>query len=147
MEMIKPHDQCFWASLPHTKYFIPRRLHLQSLLKSPYSPPPPKKKSKLLVFRADCNLEHYYKTYPAAPQYRRPWCREWNYWLHVKIIIIKACVRYFLFFHQMIALQKLWKILFISSKKLFFFSRYLNFCIFFQSFPHFPFQIQKDKWK
>ena len=29
----------------------------------------------------------------------------------------------------MIALQKLWKMFFISSKKLFLFSRYLNFCI------------------
>ena len=33
------------------------------------------------------------------------------------------------FFHQMIVLQKLWKMLFISSKKLFSFSRYSNFCI------------------
>ena len=33
-------------------------------------------------------------------------------------------------FHQMIALQKLWKMFFISSKKLFSFSRYSNFCIF-----------------
>ena len=32
-------------------------------------------------------------------------------------------------FHQMIALQKLQKILFISSKKLFSFSRYSNCCI------------------
>ena len=29
--------------------------------------------------------------------------------------------------HQMIALQKLWKLFFISSKKLFLFSRYLSF--------------------
>ena len=35
----------------------------------------------------------------------------------------------FLFLHQMIVLQKLWKMLFISSKKLFLFSRYSNFCI------------------
>ena len=33
-------------------------------------------------------------------------------------------------FHHMIALQKLWKMFFISSKKLFSFLRYLNFCIF-----------------
>ena len=33
-------------------------------------------------------------------------------------------------FHQMIALQKLWKMFFISSKKLFLFSRYSIFCIF-----------------
>ena len=49
------------------------------------------------------------------------------------------------FFHQMIALRKLWKILFISSKKLFWFSRYSNFCNF--SLPFHTFQIQKDKWK
>ena len=35
----------------------------------------------------------------------------------------------FLFLHQMIALWKLWKMLFISSKKLFSFLRYSNFCI------------------
>ena len=35
----------------------------------------------------------------------------------------------FLFFQQMIALQKLWKMLFISSEKLFSFSRYSIFCI------------------
>ena len=38
---------------------------------------------------------------------------------------------------QMIALHKLWKMLFISSKKLFLFSRYWNFCIsLFPSFFH-----------
>ena len=51
----------------------------------------------------------------------------------------KACVRYFLsilyFFYQVIALQKLWKIFFISSKKLFLFLRYSIFCIF--VFPSF----------
>ena len=50
----------------------------------------------------------------------------------------------FLFFHQMIAIQKLWKMLFfISSEKLF--SRYSHFCIF--SLPFHIFQIQKGKWK
>ena len=44
----------------------------------------------------------------------------------------------FLFFHQMIALQNLWKMFFISSKKLFSFSRYSDFCLFSSSFPHFP---------
>ena len=51
---------------------------------------------------------------------------------------LKACVCYFLslyIFHQMIALQKLWKMFFIWSKKLFSFSRYSNFCIF--VFPSF----------
>ena len=41
---------------------------------------------------------------------------------------LKACVCYFLsmflFFHQLIALKKLWKMFFNSSKKLFLFSRY-----------------------
>ena len=40
-----------------------------------------------------------------------------------------------LIFHQMITLQKLWKMFFISPKKLFLFSRYSNFCIF--VFPSF----------
>ena len=34
--------------------------------------------------------------------------------------------------------SKLWKMFFASSKKLFSFSRYSNFCILFPSFPHFP---------
>ena len=52
------------------------------------------------------------------------------------IEIIKKCLKVvsaifinFLLFHQMIALQKLWRMFFISSKKLFLFSRYLIFCI------------------
>ena len=44
----------------------------------------------------------------------------------------------FLFFHQMMALPKLWKVFFISSKKFFLFSRYSKFCNFLPSFPHFP---------
>ena len=44
----------------------------------------------------------------------------------------------FLFFHLMVALQKLRKIFFISSKKLISFSRYSKFSNFFPSFPHFP---------
>ena len=59
-----------------------------------------------------------------------------------QFLCFKACVCYFfiifLFFHQMIALQKLRKVFFISSKKLFLYSRYSNFCNFFPSFPHFP---------
>ena len=42
------------------------------------------------------------------------------------------------FFYQMIALQKLWQMHFILSKKLFSFSRYSNICDYFPSFPHFP---------
>ena len=52
--------------------------------------------------------------------------------------MLKACVRYFfikfLFFHQMIGFPKLWRMLFISSKKLSSFSRYSNFCNFFPFF-------------
>ena len=46
--------------------------------------------------------------------------------------VFKACVRYFLsnFFHQMIALQKLRKMFFISSKKLFSFFEIFKFLYF-----------------
>ena len=46
---------------------------------------------------------------------------------------VKGCVRQFckiFIFNQMIALQKLWKMFLISSKKLFSFSRCSSFCIF-----------------
>ena len=52
--------------------------------------------------------------------------------------LFKTCVSHFLFFHQIIFLWKLWKMLFISPKKLFLFSRYSKFCNFFPSYPHFP---------
>ena len=45
------------------------------------------------------------------------------------ILNLKACVRYFSFFQPMITLKKLWKMLFISSKKLFLLSKYSDFCI------------------
>ena len=47
--------------------------------------------------------------------------------------LVSAIFIKFLFFRQMIALHKLWKMLFISSKKLFSFSSYSIFCI--SSFP------------
>ena len=43
--------------------------------------------------------------------------------------LVSAIFYQFLFLHQMIALSKLWKMLFIPSRKLFSFSRYSNFCI------------------
>ena len=55
-----------------------------------------------------------------------------------KSIKLVSAIFYQNFFHQMIALQKLWKMFFISSKKLFSFSRYSNFYNFSPSFPHFP---------
>ena len=65
-----------------------------------------------------------------------------------KLLKLASFIFYQIFiFHQMIALQKLWKIFFISSKKLFSFSRYSNFCIF--NFPSFSSQplLQVDSWK
>ena len=41
---------------------------------------------------------------------------------------LKSCVCQIFIFHHMIALQKVWKMFFISSKELFSFSRYSNFC-------------------
>ena len=60
---------------------------------------------------------------------------KWFYWRKslCPLFFIK-----FLFLHQMTALQKLWKVSFISSKKLFSFLRYSNFCNIFPSFPQFP---------
>ena len=49
--------------------------------------------------------------------------------LHYSDMLKKACVRYFLFFHQMRALQKLREMISIPSKKFISFLRYLNFCI------------------
>ena len=49
--------------------------------------------------------------------------------------LVSAIFYQFFIFHQMIALQKLWKMFFISSKRLFSCLRYLNFCIF--VFPFF----------
>ena len=44
--------------------------------------------------------------------------------------LVSAMYYQIFIFNEMIALQKLWKMFFISSKKLFSFSRYSNFCIF-----------------
>ena len=44
--------------------------------------------------------------------------------------LVSAIFYQFFIYHQIIALQKIWKIFFISSKKLFSFSRYSSFCIF-----------------
>ena len=61
----------------------------------------------------------------------------------------KACIRYFfikfLFFHQMIGLQKLWKMFFISSKSSFR-SQDIQIFVTFSLLFH-TFQIQKGKWK
>ena len=49
--------------------------------------------------------------------------------------LVSATFYQIFIFHQMIAIEKLWKMFFISSKKLFLFLRYSNFCIF--VFPSF----------
>ena len=75
---------------------------------------------------------------------------EWSFESNLRSSgFFKACAHNFfikcLFFHQMIAHQKLWKMFFTSSKKLFSFSRYSSFVIF--SLPFQTFQIQKGKRK
>ena len=77
----------------------------------------------------------------------RPWSRWSSYsqhrvvaillfWFGRFVLKLVSAIFYQIFiFNQMIALEKLWKICFISSKKLFLFLRYSNFCIF--VFPSF----------
>ena len=67
-----------------------------------------------------------------------PFQRIHSFPLPTPLKLVSAFFIKFLFFHQNIALQKLWKMFFVSSKKLFSFSRYSDFCIFSSSFPHFP---------
>ena len=50
------------------------------------------------------------------------------HYIFMKYLELRACVCYFWFFDKMTVLQKLWKMLFISSKKCFLFSRYSSFC-------------------
>ena len=63
--------------------------------------------------------------------------RNQRFSLHRNLKLVSAIFINFLLFHQMIALQKLWKVFLISLKKLFSFLRYSNFCKFVLSFPHF----------
>ena len=58
-------------------------------------------------------------------------------YLYIYLKLLSAIFYQNFIFHQIIALKKLWKMFFISSKKLFSFSRYSNFCIFI--FPSTPF--------
>ena len=70
----------------------------------------------------------------------KKWCKKPENCLGICMYSKNLCPLFFikfLFFHQMIALKNLWKMFFISSKELFSFSRCLNFCVFFPSFPHF----------
>ena len=57
----------------------------------------------------------------------QPWKNIKNFFA---LKLVSAIFYQLLIFHQMIALLKLWEMFFISSKKLFSFSRYSNFRIF-----------------
>ena len=63
--------------------------------------------------------------------------KEFSFRKIYSLKLVSAIFYQIFVFHQMIALYKLWKMLFISSKKLFSFSRCSNFSIFvFPSFFH-----------
>ena len=63
--------------------------------------------------------------------FSRDFSEESMYRLRKLDINWSLCPLFFInFFYQMIALEKLWKMFFISSKKLILFSRYSNFCVF-----------------
>ena len=65
----------------------------------------------------------------------RPFLNFPLFFLPLFLKVVCAVFYQIFIFNQMIALQKLWKMFFISSKKLFSFSRYSNFCI--SVFPSF----------
>ena len=70
---------------------------------------------------------------------------------HFSLELVSAIFYRIYIFHQMIALHKLWKMFFFSSKKLFSFLRYSNFCIFvfFSFFPCHPllWRLIQEKYK
>ena len=51
----------------------------------------------------------------------------WKFGFPLKLL--SAIIYQIFIFYEMIALEKLWKMLFMSSKKLFLFSKYSNFCV------------------
>ena len=59
--------------------------------------------------------------------------------IDIFIFHFKSCICYFSFFHQMIVLKQLWKMLFILSKKDLFVLKMLDFFAFLPS-PFFPFR-------
>ena len=58
-----------------------------------------------------------------------------SFYFYTYLNLVSATFYQIFIFHQMLALQKLWKMFFISSKKLFTFLRYSIFCI--SVFPSF----------
>ena len=63
-------------------------------------------------------------------------CLFYHLGAFLKLVSVIFCQIFI--FHQIIALQKLWKMFFISSKNLFSFLQYSNFCIFVLSSLFFP---------
>ena len=78
-------------------------------------------------------LQHLVKLGPKTTS-----CKAWNKFKALCLLFFIT----FLFFHQMIALQKLWKMFFISSKNSMFWNlTFWDFSLSFQTF-----QIQKERW-
>ena len=57
------------------------------------------------------------------------WHKRKPNWTWAYLKLVSAIFYQIFIFNQIIGLQKVWKVFFISSKKLFSFSRYSNFCI------------------
>ena len=73
--------------------------------------------SEMHHFADDTNLLYSSNSMKKINRYINHKLKYIVHWLRANRISLKACVPYFLFFHRMKALQKLWKMLFISSKK------------------------------
>ena len=70
-----------------------------------------------------CEAVGYFLLYQLSKNYNK---KDIALYREHRLAILKAS---FFFFHEMITLQKQWKMLFISCNKLFSISRYSNFCI------------------
>ena len=68
------------------------------------------------LFLSNCGKEHYIIKFQLS-------------WINFKVGLSPSKKHFLLLFASMIALQKWWKMIFISSLKLFWFSRYSNFCL------------------
>ena len=92
------------------------------------------------VISLDCSIKQFFWCH--IMQEQRSWYLPFNRVLKasLSVYLIKACVCCFcqIYFFTKWLPFKNWKIFFISSKKLFPFSRHSNICNFPPSFPHFP---------
>ena len=73
--------------------------------------------------------------FPENKSQQETFTKDWVYKVKLRLTLLSATFYQVFIFHQTIALKKLWKMSFISSKKLFSFRRYSNFCI--SVFPFF----------